>query len=236
MFAALFAAQLGFNIGSFFQAVAAAWLMGDLTTSPTLVALIQTATLLPILLLGLPAGALADIIDRRKLLLATQAWMVVCAGALATLTLADVVTPTVLLLLTFAMGMGSALMGPAWQAIQPDLVPAREFGQAVALSSLTFNTGRAIGPALGGAAVPGWAFVVNGASFVGVMCVLAWWRPQTSNVRHPETFPGALRSGWRYGTNAPALRVVLVRTQRDVGRRTAERRGSRAEEDPGDLC
>ncbi|MGH9133659.1 MAG: MFS transporter [Ilumatobacteraceae bacterium] len=217
VFAALFAAQLGSNIGSFFQSVAAAWLMGDLSTSPTLVALIQTATLLPVLLLGLVAGALADIVDRRKLLLATQGWMVSCAGALAALTLLDLVTPSVLLALTFAMGMGAALMGPAWQAIQPDLVPANEFPQAVALSSLTFNVGRAVGPALGGALVaaagPGWAFVVNAASFLGVMSVLVWWQPHQERVRlPPERLPGAVRIGWRYGVNAPVLRAVLVRT------------------------
>src|ERR687898_211346 len=146
VFAALFAAQLGSNIGSFFQAVAAAWLMGDLTSSPTLVALIQTATLLPVLLIGLPAGALADIIDRRKLLIGTQAWMLSCAATPAALTLLD-------------------------------LVPQAEFSQAVALSSMTFNTGRAIGPALGGALVaaagPGWALVVNAASFLGTAIVLA---------------------------------------------------------------
>src|SRR5918994_1185573 len=216
VFAALFAAQLGSHIGSFFQAVAAAWLMGDLTSSPTLVALIQTATLLPVLLIGLPAGALADIVDRRKLLIGTQVWMLTCAATLAALTLLDLVTPAVLLALTFAMGTGGALMGPAWQAIQPDLVPQAEFSQAVALSSMTFNTGRAIGPALGGALVaaagPGWAFVVNAASFLGTAIVLAWWRPSQKAVRLPaETLPGALRAGWRYGANAPALRGVLVR-------------------------
>ena len=104
VFAALFVAQLGSHIGSFIQTVAAAWLMGDLTSSPTLVALIQTATLLPVLLVGLPAGALADIVDRRKLLIGTQAWMMTCAGCLAALTLLDLVTPAVLLALTFAMG------------------------------------------------------------------------------------------------------------------------------------
>jgi MFS family permease len=217
VFAALFAAQLGSNIGTFFQSVAAAWLMGDLTTSPTLVALIQTASLLPVLLLGLPAGALADIFDRRLLLLATQAWMVVCAGTLAAFTLTDHITPAVLLGLTFALGVGTALMGPAWQAIQPDLVPPREFTQAVALSSLTFNTGRAIGPALAGALVasagPGWAFVVNAASFVGVVIVLLWWRPHRTSVRlSTESLRGAVRAGLRYGANAPALRAVLVRT------------------------
>jgi MFS family permease len=217
VFAALFAAQLGSNIGSFFQAVAAAWLMGDLTSSPTPVALIQTASLLPVLVLGLVAGALADIMDRRKLLIATQAWMTACAGALAVLTLLDVVTPAGLLGLTFAMGVGAALMVPAWQAIQPDLVPAEEFSQAVALSSLTFNTGRAIGPALAGALVaaagPGWAFVVNALSFVGVAAVLLWWRPEQVATRlPPETLAGAVRTGWRYGANAPALRAVLIRT------------------------
>lgn len=217
VFAALFAAQLGSNIGSFFQTVAAAWLMGDLSSSPTLVALIQTATLLPVLIVGLPAGALADIIDRRQLLLGTQAWMMVCASTLAALTLLDLVTPAVLLALTFAMGVGSALMGPAWQAIQPDLVPPHEFTQAVALSSMTFNAGRAIGPALGGALVaaagPGWAFIVNGASFLGTGAVLAWWRPERASVRMPaERLPGAVRAGWRYGVNAPALRGVLIRT------------------------
>jgi MFS family permease len=217
VFAALFAAQLGSNIGTFFQTVAAAWLMGDLSSSPTLVALIQTASLTPLLLLGLPAGALADIFDRRLLLIATQAWMVVCAGSLAVLTMTDHVTPASLLALTFALGIGTALMGPAWQAIQPDLVPPREFDQAVALSSLTFNAGRAIGPALGGALVasagPGWAFIVNAASFLGVVVVLLWWRPHRASVRlSSESLPGAMRAGLRYGVNAPALRGILVRT------------------------
>ena len=144
--------------------------------------------------------------------------MVVCAGTLAALTLTDHVTPAVLLGLTFALGVGGALMGPAWQAIQPDLVPAREFGQAVALSSLTFNVGRALGPALAGILVasagPGWAFVVNAASFVGVVIVLLWWKPQqrTSVRLSTESLPGAVRAGLRYGVNAPALRGILVRT------------------------
>lgn len=217
VFAALFAAQLGSNIGTFFQSVAAAWLMGDLTPSPTLVALIQTASLLPLLLLGLPAGALADIFNRRLLLIATQAWMLTCAGVLAALTMTDHVTPAVLLALTFALGVGGALMGPAWQAIQPDLVPAREFSQSVALSSLTFNTGRAIGPALAGILVatagPGWAFVVNALSFLGVVAVLLRWRSHRKSVRlSSESLPGAVRAGLRYGVNAPALRGILART------------------------
>lgn len=217
LFAFLFAAQLGSHIGSFFQVVAASWLMGDLTTSPTLVALIQTASLLPVLLFGLLAGALADIVDRRLLLISTQAWMVTCAGVLTALTALDLVTPAVLLGLTFAIGTGAALMGPAWQAIQPDLVPPHEFTQAVALSSITFNTGRTIGPALGGALVatagPAWAFGINTVSFLGVVAVLVGWRPERVSVRLPsEKLTGALRTGWRYGANAPVLRGVLVRT------------------------
>ncbi len=216
VFAFLFAAQLGSHIGSFFQTVAASWLMGDLSTSPTLVALIQTASLLPVLLFGLVAGALADIVDRRMLLVAAQAWMAVCAGALAALTLYDLVTPAVLLAMTFAMGTGAALMGPAWQAIQPDLVPQHEFTQAVALSSVTFNTGRTIGPALGGALVaaagPGWAFVVNAVSFLGVLLVLVGWKPDHAARMSAESLRGAVRAGWRYGANAPALKGVLVRT------------------------
>lgn len=216
VFATLFMAQFGSNVGTFFQAVAGAWLMGDLNTSPTLVALVQTATLLPPVILGLIAGALADIVDRRALLIGTQLWMTTCAGTLAALTMLDLVTPTGLLALTFAMGCGSALMSPAWQAIQPDLVPTEELGQAIALSSMTFNGARAIGPALAGglvaAAGPGWAFVVNAASFLGVVAVLARWHPSKSAGNGPiEKLPGAVRAGFRYGRHAPVLRAVLVR-------------------------
>lgn len=217
VFAALFAAQLGSNIGTFFQSVAAAWLMGDLSSAPTLVALIPTASLLPVLLIGVPAGALADIVDRRALLLGAQLWMVACAAALAVLTFTDAMSPAALLALTFALGAGTAVMGPAWQAIQPDLVPSEEFTQAVALSSMTFNTGRAIGPALAGALVAaagaGWAFLVNAASFLGVVIVLLWWKPARPSIRLPaETLSGAVRAGLRYGTHSPVLRGVLIRT------------------------
>jgi predicted MFS family arabinose efflux permease len=179
--------------------------------------LIQTASLLPVLLFGFVAGAIADIVDRRHLLIAAQVWMMMCAGALSVLTALDLVTPTTLLAMTFAMGAGAALMGPAWQAIQPELVPPHEFTQAVALSSVTFNTGRTIGPALGGALVaaagPGWAFGINAVSFLGVTAVLVSWKPEQGNVRlSRESLRGAMRVGWRYGANAPALRGVLLRT------------------------
>ncbi|HEY8093962.1 MAG TPA: MFS transporter, partial [Acidimicrobiales bacterium] len=216
IFLALFIAQIASNIGSMMQTVGAAWLMGDLSDSPTLVALVQTATLLPVFLIGLPAGALADIVDRRRLLIASQTWMLLTAACLAALSFADLITPLSLLCLTFALGLGGAVTLPAWQAIQPELVPKSEFPQAIALGALTFNVGRAIGPALGGVVValagPPWVFLLNAISFLAVVAVLfRWRRPSAVSTLPAETMAGALRAGVRYASNASALRHVLVR-------------------------
>ena len=216
IFFALFVAQLTSNIGTLMQNVGSAWLMGDLKSSPTLVALVQTATFLPVLLVGIPAGALADIVDRRRLILFTQAWMMVWAFALAVLAFADVVTPGLLLALTFALGLGTALNGPAWQAIQPDLVPKEDMPQAIALGALTFNVGRAVGPALGGLIIaiagPPWVFLINAISFVGVMIVIVVWRSPARTAGLPlESVAGATRACLRYAANAPILRGILVR-------------------------
>src|SRR5215469_10132583 len=146
-------AQFVSNIGTFMQGVGAVWVMLELRQSPAVVALVQTAVALPVLLLGVPAGALADLVDRRRLLLATQGLMLAAAGALAVLTWTGGVTPVALLGLTFALGVGTALNGPAWQAVQPELVPAAEFPQAVTLGGASMNLGRAIGPALAGAII-----------------------------------------------------------------------------------
>jgi MFS family permease len=217
VFRALFIAQLASNIGTLMQSVGSAWLMGDLGASPFLIALVPTASMLPVLLIGVPAGALADIFDRRRLLIGGQIWMLACAAALAVMTFADVVTPWSLLALTFGLGTGSALTFPAFQAIQPDLVPAPEFRQAFALGALTFNVGRAVGPAIGGLVVavagPGWVFMLNAVSFLAIVGVLVWWRRPASSTDMPvETFSGAVRAGLRYAVHAPALRVVLNRT------------------------
>src|SRR5881628_592639 len=123
VFRALWTASLVSSIGTWMQNVGGVWLMSSLSPSPFLVALMQTATSLPVFLVGVPAGALADIVDRRRLLLATQALMLVAAGILAGLTWAGATTRWALLLLTFALGTGSALNMPAWQAVQPELVP-----------------------------------------------------------------------------------------------------------------
>jgi MFS family permease len=216
VFFAIFVAQLASNIGTLMQNVGSAWLMGDLHATPVLVALVQTATFLPVLLVGILAGALADIMDRRRLLLGTQTWMMVCAGLLAVLAFTGSVTRESLLALTFALGLGNALNAPAWQAIQPELVPQEEFGQAVALSSLTYNVGRSIGPALGGllvaAAGPGWVFAINAVSFIGTVGVLWAWRPDRVESQLPvESLAGATKAALRYGAHAPILRGVLVR-------------------------
>lgn len=217
VFRALFVAQLASNIGTLMQSVGSAWLMGDLDSSAFLVALVPAATMLPVLLVGVPAGALADIFDRRRLLIGGQLWMLVCAAILAAMTFADAVRPGSLLLLTFGLGAGSALTFPAFQAIQPDLVPPDEFRQAFALSTLTFNVGRAVGPALGGfvvaAAGPGWVFLLNAASFLAIVGVLMWWRRPATETSGPiESLSGAMRAGLRYALHAPALRGVLNRT------------------------
>jgi len=217
VFRALFIAQLASNIGTLMQSVGSAWLMGDLGASPFLIALVPTATMLPVLFVGIPGGALADIVDRRRLLIAGQVWMLLCAAALALMSFLDVVTPFSLLALTFGLGLGGALTFPAFQAIQPELVPPREFRQAIALGSMTFNVGRAIGPAIGGFIVaiagPGWVFLINALSFLAIVGVLLWWkRPVTEDTMPAETLSGAVRAGLRYAAHSPALRGVLHRT------------------------
>src|SRR5436305_810356 len=126
VFRGLWLASLTSNVGTWVQNVGAAWLMTGLSPSPLLVALVQAATTLPVFLVGLPAGALADVVDRRRLLLVAQGWMLAAAGLLAALTAAGLVTPAVLLALTFALGLGFALNAPAWQAVIPELVPRDE--------------------------------------------------------------------------------------------------------------
>ena len=143
--------------------------------------------------------------------------MMLTAGVLAGLSFTHHITKTSLLALTFALGLGTATNYPAWQAIQPELVPEAEYGQAVALGSLTYNVGRAVGPALGGllvaAAGPGWVFALNAASFVGTVVVLWRWHPATLKPRLPaESLASATRAALRYGANAPILRGVLIRT------------------------
>src|SRR6516165_10040672 len=213
----LWLAQFVSNIGTFMQGVGAVWVMLELRQSPAAVALVQTAVALPVLLLGVPAGALADLTDRRRLLLATQGLMLAAAAALAVLTWAGSVTPAALLGLTFALGVGTALNGPAWQAVQPELVPAAEFPQAVTLGGASMNLGRAIGPALAGVIIaatgPGLVFLLNALSFLAVIGALAAWRPKPEDrPGPPEQFDAAVRAGLRYAWHSHLIHYVLLRS------------------------
>jgi MFS family permease len=217
VFRALWIAALASNIGYWMQSVGAVWLMTQLSRSAVLVALVQTAISLPVMLVGLPAGAMADVIDRRRLLLTTQAWMLASAAALALLTAAGVVTPWLLLALTFSLGLGNAVNGPVWQAVIPELVEPEHTSAAVALNSVQFNVGRALGPALGGLVVatagPEAVFGLNALSFLGVIAVLwRWRRPEQDVLGAGERVVGAIGAGLRYVRHAPALRAVLYRT------------------------
>ncbi len=216
VFRALWIATLVSNVGTWMQGVGAAWLMTNLSTSPVLVALVQVATTLPMFLLSLPAGALADILDRRRMLLFTQGWMTLAAALLGALTLAGLTNAGLLLTLTFLLGVGAALNGPAWQAIMPELVPRRELLQAISLNSAGFNLSRAVGPAAGGAVVAaagaGATFVLNAVSFLGVVWVLyRWRRPATETALPGERMLAAMRSGIRYVRHAPKVKAVLIR-------------------------
>ena len=216
LFRALWVATVVSNVGTWMQNVGAAWLMTSLAPSPMMVALVQAATSLPVFLVGLPAGALADVVDRRWLLLWTQGWMLATATVLGMVSLTGIITPWSLLALTFALGLGAALNAPAWQAIVPELVPRADLPAAIALNSIAFNIARAIGPALGGIVVAlagaGTVFLLNAASFLGVMGVLYRWQRAAPLSRWPpEHVVGAMRAGLRYVRYAPPLRAVLVR-------------------------
>jgi MFS family permease len=217
MFRALWIATVVSNLGTWMQNVGAAWLMTSLTPSPLMVTLVQTATSIPVFFLALPAGAMADFIDRRRMLLITQGWMLVAAGALAAVTFAGAVSPVMLLLLTLALGAGAAMNAPAWQATVSDLVPRSQLAGAISLNSAGFNIARAVGPALAGLMLAqagvGVVFLLNAVSFVGVMLVLYRWRPETQpSVLPAERLGGAMRAGLRHLRHTPRLQIVVIRT------------------------
>src|SRR6202041_3031986 len=205
------------DAGAFMQNVGAAWLMVSLGAGPIYVALTQTAASLPYFLLALPAGSAGDIVDRRKLILFTESWMMGVALILAILTIAGVMTPWILLALTFALSAGDAFETPAWRAILPELVPKEELAAASALNGIEFNLARAVGPALAGTIISvagvAAAFVANFVSFFGVILVVARWkRPVRKRSAPAESFSGATVAAIRYVRNSPAILTVLVRT------------------------
>ena len=216
LFRSLWIAAVISYTGTWMQNVGAGWLMTQLTMSPLMVSLVTAATTLPVFLVILPAGALADLVDRRRFLLITQSWMVVAAALLGMLTLEHFVTPWMLLLFTFILGLGAVMNDPAWQAITPEIVCPENHAPAVALNSVGFNVARAFGPALGGlviaAAGSGVAFLLNAASFFGVIFFLyRWKRPHLEQVETGRV-RDALFAGLRYVRGAPLARSILIRT------------------------
>lgn len=216
IFRMMWIATLCSNIGSWMQEVGAGWLMTSLAPDPLMVSLVQAATTIPFFLLAVPAGAMADIFDRRKYLIATQLWMAVSAGILGILTLTGLTTAWTLLLLTFSLGIGAAMMMPAWGAIVPELVRRNELQSAIALNTIATNSARAIGPAIAGLIIaatgPGAVFVLNAISFFAVVFAIKKWNrsPRTSNLPQ-EQLRGAIRAGLRYAQHSPELRAVLAR-------------------------
>ncbi len=213
----LLVADVVSDIGTFMQNVGAAWLMVSLGAGPIYVALTQTAASLPYFLLALPAGSAGDIFDRRRLVLFTESWMMGVALLLAVLTIAGLMSPWLLLVLTFALSAGDAFETPTWRAILPELVAKEDLPAASALNGIEFNLARAVGPALAGvviaAAGVATAFVANVVSFVGVILVVAKWkRPIRKRAAPPETLAGATVAAIRYVRNSPAILTVLVRT------------------------
>lgn len=216
LFRSLWLAAVISYTGTWMQNVGAGWLMTQLTMSPLMVGLVQAASTLPVFLVILPAGALADMVDRRRFLLITQAWMVTAAGLLGIITLLGYIGPWILLLFTFLLGLGAVMNDPAWQAITPEIVCRENHAPAVALNSVGFNVARALGPALGGAVIAatssGVAFLMNAASFFGVIVFLYRWKRRSAE--HPGTgkMLSSLRAGFRYIRSTPLVHSVLIRT------------------------
>ncbi|WP_299164177.1 MFS transporter [Accumulibacter sp.] len=216
-FTVLWIATVVSNIGTWMHDVGAGWLMTSLSPSPLMVAFVQTATTLPIFLFALPAGALADIVDRRRLLLIVQIIMTALAGALALIVWLGRVDAITLLVFTFLLGACAAFVAPAWQAIVPKLVPKDALQPAIALNSVGINISRAIGPALAGFVIVGLGiaapFALNALSFLCVIGALIWWRPApTPRTDLPaEALWSGVVTGLRFAWSSTPLKATLIR-------------------------
>ncbi|GAA1895450.1 MFS transporter [Asanoa iriomotensis] len=212
----LWLALLASNVGTWMQTVGAQWLLVDAPGADALVSLVQTASMLPIVLLALPSGALADTFDRRRMLLAVQIGQFAVAVLLGVLTAVDHMPPALLLTLTFVLGAGQALTLPAWQSVIPELVPRAQLPSASALGAISQNVARAVGPAIAGLVIA-WVdvaavFLLNALSFVVFAAVLLWWRrPPDDDLGPPERFAAAVRAGGRYVRHSVITRRILLR-------------------------
>lgn len=216
-FRSLWLATLASNLGGLIQAVGAGWLMATISTSSDMVALVQAATTLPIMIFSLASGALADSFDRRSIMLVAQTLMMVVSLALAVFAFTDFMSPWLLLTFTFLIGCGTALHNPSWQASMGDIVPREDLPAAVTLNSMGFNLMRSVGPAVGGmiVAIAGAAaaFVVNALSYIALIRALALWKPERApRVLPREPFGTAISAGLRYVAMSPNLLKVLFRS------------------------
>jgi len=216
LFRRLWLAWLMANVCMWMNDVAAAWMMTSLSPNPVMVALVQTASTLPVFLLGLPSGAMADIVDRRQWFMGTQIWVTATATLLAVTAWLDALSAPLLLLLVFANGIGLATRWPVFAAIVPELVKRSELTTALALNGVSMNMSRIVGPIVAGGII-----AALGSSYVfalnAVLSLVAWfiiwqWRstPRVSALPG-ERFVGAMRVGLQYVTQSPGMRVVLLR-------------------------
>ena len=216
-FRALWLATLASNIGLWIQNAAAGWMMTILDPRPLMVSLVQVASMLPVFLLALPGGAVADIIDRRRFLIGVQAWVLATGLLLAGLTALDAIGPWGLLVFTFLIGAGSALTWPAWSATTPELVPREDLVAAIALNGISFNLARAVGPAIGGVALgiagPEAAFALNALTFLVLILALVAWRrePGAAQPLPKEHLLSAMRAGLRFVAASPAMHAAIIR-------------------------
>jgi MFS family permease len=216
-FRTLWTATLGSNLGGLIQTVGAAWMMTTISASDDMVALVQAATTLPVMIFSLAAGVLADSFERRSIMLVAQILMMVVSTLLAIFALTGLLSPWLLLAFTFFIGCGTALHNPSWQASMGDLVPREDLPGAITLNSMSYNLMRCIGPAVGGLIVAlagaAFAFAVNAISYIALIRALARWKPQrAANLLPRESFVGALSGGVRYIALSPNLLKVMCRS------------------------
>lgn len=216
IFRAVWITTLLSNFGGLIQAVGASWMMMSLGAPPKMVAMVQTSMTLPVMLLALAAGAVADNFNRRKVMLTAQIFMFAVSATLALFGWFNLLTPWLLLAFTFLIGCGAALNSPAWQASVGDMVPRGILPSAIAFNSMGFNIARSVGPAIGGlivaAAGPIAAFLSNAASVVGLIFVLIRWKPDIAPPPlPPERLGTAMQAGVRYVAMSPSIRVILLR-------------------------
>ena len=216
-FAVIWTATLVSNVGGWMYSAASGWLMTGLNPDPLLVALVQAASNLPIFLLAIPAGALADIFDKRKFMIVAESLTTVASALYAVVVGLGLATPGNLLFFTFLVGAAGALTVPAWQAVVPRLVPKNDMPSAVAANSIGVNISRALGPALGGVTISGLGIVapfwLNAISNLGIVGALLWWRePNRPGTLLPaERFGRAIWTGLRHAKNNPHLRGTMLR-------------------------